>query len=64
VLSARDLTITEEVVTDTAEDFKLLLSGEFGTTFNTTSGFGNDADDVVLKHDWLVVYVNIINPTG
>ena len=64
MLGRRNLTITEEVVTDTAEDFKLLLSGQFSTTFHTKGGFSNDSGDVMLEHGWLVVYVNIINPTG
>ena len=50
VLSLTDLTFLEEVVTDITEDFKLLSTGQFVTAFNTTSGFGNDLEDVVLKH--------------
>ena len=55
VLSRRDLTIFKEVVTNTAEDFKLLRTGEFTTTFNPASGLRNDLEDVVLKH-WEVPF--------
>ena len=60
MLGISNLTFLQQTITDTAEDFKLLLSGEIVGTITGSDDLG----DVLLKHGWLVAYVNIINPTG
>ena len=54
------LPLLQQTITHLTEDFKLLLSGEVVGTIAGTDDLG----DVLLKHGWLVAYVNIINPTG